>query len=424
MLTEPVVVSGMALHTPLSDELTGNLAALMAGRSAITHWRSIDTSRIYAKIGGDLGDVDLSPALAALTARLPPGMGARLQRLARRLPHMPLLGLLTVARAVLDAGLEEAEAAEAHVLIAGANLSDRLMDEGFARYGATRGGIEASHELYLLDSTLAACVSELLGSRGPAFVINGACASGNLALLAGLRELRHHGAKRVIVLGAPSDVSPRGLHGFALLGALAIHHFQDEPARASRPWDRDREGFVPAHGCGVMVLEPRSLSLARGARPWAELCGVGVTSDANHLTLPNEEGQARAITLALQRGGVAVEELDFVSAHATSTPAGDLVELAALRAALGPHTKRLRLNAPKSLLGHTLNASAIVEGVIALLQMNADTLHGSLNIDQLDPAVDLDVCAAGPVRQPVGALLNNAFGFGGHNTTSVFRRMP
>ena len=228
----------------------------------------------------------------------------------------------------------------------------------------------------------------------------------------------------MIVLGAPSDVSPRGLHGFALLGALAIHHFQDEPARASRPWDRDREGFVPAHGCGVMVLEPRSLSLARGARPWAELCGVGVTSDANHLTLPNEEGQARAITLALRRGGVAAEELDFVSAHATSTPAGDLVELAALRAALGPHAERLRLNAPKSLLGHTLNASAIVEGVLAVLQMNADTLHGSLNIDNLGPGVTLDVCAAGPVRQPVRALLNNAFGFGGHNTTSVFRRMP
>ncbi|MCK6525156.1 beta-ketoacyl-[acyl-carrier-protein] synthase family protein [Myxococcota bacterium] len=424
MSAERVVVSGMALHTPLSNELMGNLAAVMAGRSAITPWRSVHTSRIYSKIGGDLGDVDLGPALAELSHRLPPGISARLQRLARRLPHMPTLGLLSVAQAALDAGLEEDEAAEAHVLVAGGNLSDRLTDEGFARFAATRGDIEASHELYSLDSTLAACVSELLGSRGPAYVINGACASGNLALLAGLRELRRHDAKRVIVLAPPTDMSPRGLHGFALLGALAIHNYQDEPNRASRPWDRDREGFVPAHGCGVIVLEPASLATARGARAWAELCGVGVTSDANHLTLPNEEGQARAITLALKRGGVAVEELDLVSAHATSTPAGDLVELAALRAALGPHAERVKINAPKSMLGHTMNASAIVEGVLAVLQMNADTVHGSLNIDNLDPAVDLDVCAKGPARLAVGALLNNAFGFGGHNTASVFRRIP
>ena len=283
MLTEPVVVSGMALHTPLSDELTGNLAALMAGRSAITHWRSIDTSRIYAKIGGDLGDVDLSPALAALTARLPPGMGARLQRLARRLPHMPLLGLVTVARAVLDAGLEEAEAAEAHVLIAGANLSDRLMDEGFARYGATRGGIEASHELYLLDSTLAACVSELLGSRGPAFVINGACASGNLALLAGLRELRHHGAKRVIVLGAPSDVSPRVA-----------------PYRAKPSSIRRSERFAPAISTWASAASASSSpasSTARATvkRPRSGMCGRRRARRCSRALIP---GGRRALSSA------------------------------------------------------------------------------------------------------------------------------
>ena len=183
---------------------------------------------------------------------------------------------------------------------------------------------------------------------------------------------------------------------------------------------------MPAEGAAVLALKRLEDAERDGDPILGVIRGVGLSNDGRGrgLLVPTQEGQARAITLALRRGGVAAEELDFVSAHATSTPAGDLVELAALRAALGPHAERVRLNAPKSLLGHTLNASAIVEGVLAVLQMNADTLHGSLNIDNLDPAVDLDVCAAGPVRQPVRALLNNAFGFGGHNTTSVFRRMP
>jgi 3-oxoacyl-(acyl-carrier-protein) synthase len=420
-MSEPVWVTGMAINTPLSDALEGTLEALLAGRSAITSWRSLDVARCYSKIGADLGDYPVVARAETLYPRIPEKVALRLQKLLRRVPWSVQLGLLLAAEAVAEAGLTEEEAALCPVVVGGHNLSSGYGEAGFSRFSADPGSVEVGQELYGLDTTQAACVSELLGSHRPTYTVGGACASGNLALLAGLREIRHHDAPRVLVLGALAEPSAVSLHAFALLGALSIESFNDQPERASRPWDQRREGFVPAHGGGAIILESAALARRRGRMGHAELCSVAVCSDASHLTAPDEEGQARAITLALRRAGMAAEEVDYVGAHATSTPMGDLVELRAIRRALGAQADKIKINASKSMLGHSFSAAAIVEGIAGILQMKAGMLHGTRNIDQLDPAVDLDVCSRGPCRWPVRSFLNNAFGFGGINAVSLFR---
>ncbi len=417
-----VAVTGMSVVTPLGDTLEGFYGALLEGRSAVTRWRTLDVSRCYAQIGADLGSYDLDRRLRALVGRLPPRVAERLARLVQRVPWSPRHGLLLVADAVRDAGLDEAEMAEAHVVVAGHNLGTASTEDGFTRFAREPASLPVGHELYSLDATQAACVSELLASGGPAYIVGGACASGNIGLQAGRREILLHGARRVVVLGPVVDLSPASLHGFALLGALSIASFNDAPARASRPWDARREGFVPAHGGAALVLEDWEAARARGAHIHAELAGVAVCSDASHLAAPDEDGQARAMTLALRRAGIAPDEVDYVSAHATSTPLGDVVELRAIRRALGAQADKLKVNATKSMIGHTFCAAALVEAIAGILQMNGGSLHGTRNVDEPDPAVDLDVCAGGSARWPVACFLNNAFGFGGIDTASVFRR--
>ena len=407
-----VAVTGMSMNTPLSDTPEGTLKALLAGRSAITRWRSFDPAPGYSLIGADLGDYDPGPRAAALQAALPGPRARRLADLLADAPHTARLGLLLAADALIDAGLGDADLSGLAVVVAGHNLHPGRELHHFQRAAAG----EAAPLDVLPDSSLLVALAALTGSRGPLYSVGGACASGNLALQAARRELLRHGARHVLVLGAVPETPVPMLHGFAMLGALSIASFNDEPARASRPWDQQREGFVPAQGGAAFVLTPDA------PRPRAWLRGVGVCSDANHLTAPDEHGQARAIARALQAGGMTAADVDYVSAHATSTPVGDLVELRALRHALGPYADRVKINATKSMTGHTFGAAALVEAAAGILQMNAGRLHGTINLDAPDPAVDLDVCAAGPVDWPVRAFLNDAFGFGGINAVSLFSR--
>jgi 3-oxoacyl-(acyl-carrier-protein) synthase len=251
--------------------------------------------------------------------------------------------------------------------------------------------------------------------------MGGACASANIGLRAALDEIRHHDHD-VVVLGGPClDFSPMGLHAMALMGAISFQSFNDEPHRASRPWDARREGFVPAHGAATLVLEELEHARDRGARIYAEVVGCVASSDGCHLPSPSTEGQARTIARLFRETGVAPEEVEYVNAHATSTPLGDLSEIRALRTAFGKHAERLKINAPKSMLGHTCWSAPAVETVAAILQMNGGRLAPSINIDELDPEVDLDVCANGAVDLKPRFALKNSFGFGGINCCSLLR---
>lgn len=208
----------------------------------------------------------------------------------------------------------------------------------------------------------------------------------------------------------------------ALMGAISFQRFNEAPQRASRPWDTQREGFVPAHGGAVLVVESLDGALARGARIHAEVVEIETGSDGNHLPQPSEEGQARLMDLVLHRSGLEPGDIDYISAHATSTPLGDLTEIRSIKRVFGASAYRLKINATKSLLGHTCWAAPTVETVAAVLQMKAGMLHPSINIDDLEPEVDLDVCRTQAVRHPVRYAMKNAFGFGGLNSVAILKR--
>jgi 3-oxoacyl-(acyl-carrier-protein) synthase len=414
----------MAINTPLGDTLDGYLAQLLAGQSAITNWKSLDTSQIYAKVGADLSGYDTDRAVASLEGRIPNETHKRLRKLASRAPWSTKLSLLLAASGFLDSGLFGAgtDPTKVATIVAGHNINVNYKHENRIQFAEEPDFIDGLYALHALDTDHAGSVSELLGAMGPIYTVGGACASGNTALRCAVDEVRHHDVDVAVVLGAVLDFSPIDLHAMALLGAITHQSFNDDPSHASRPFDTRREGFVPAHGGGVLIVEELEAAKRRGARIYAEVLGVETSADANHLPQPSESGQARLMIKLLEQCGLAPSEIDYINAHATSTPLGDLTEVRSIKRVFGDHARKLKINATKSILGHTCWAAPIVESIAAILQMNAGVLHPSVNIDQLDPEIDLDVCRGQSVRHPVRVLMKNSFGFGGINCVSILKR--
>ncbi len=307
------------------------------------------------------------------------------------------------------------------VIVSGHNLNALYHYETRERFEEEPDFIDGMTSLYSLDTDHAGSVSEALQTRGAIYTVGGACASANIALRSAVDEIRHHQAERAVVVGAVLEFAPVDLHAMALIGAITHQSFNDEPTRASRPYDKRREGFVPSHGGAALVLEDLEVARRRGARIYAEVLSVAANSDANHLPQPSEDGQVRVMKRALQEAGVRPEDIDYVNAHATSTPLGDLTEIRSIKSVFGEHAYKLKINAPKSMLGHTCWSAPAVESVAAILQMRAGRLHRSINIDDLDPEVDLDVCRDGNVDHRVRYVMKNSFGFGGINSVSILK---
>lgn len=423
MSTRRVVITGMAINTPIGDTLDTFLANLLAGRSAITRWRAFDSSEIYSKVGGDLSGYDVAAKVNYLEDRLDPATHKRLRKLIAHAPWSTQLSVIAAADAWCDAGLDASQVDQAKigVIVAGHNINSHYQDKNKEVFNTEPDYIDALFPLRSLDTDHAGSVSEVLQARGPIFTVGGACASGNIALRCAVDEIRHHDADVVFIVGAALDFAPIDVHAMALMGAISFVSFNDCPEKASRPYDTRREGFVPCHGAAVLAVENLESARARGARIYAEVMGIEATADGNHLPEPSEDGQAAAMQRALDRSGIKPEQIDYVNAHATSTLRGDLSELRAIKRVFGPHASKLTINAAKSMLGHTCWAAPTVESVGAILQMNAGRLHPSINIDELDPEVDLDVCPNGAEKE-IRYVMKNSFGFGGINCVSVFRR--
>lgn len=419
----PVFVTGMAVTTCLGDSPDALLKSALAGRSGIGHWRGIDVSGCYSKIGGDLSGYDLGAKLAQLEPFLPEEVFARVSRLCARVPWSTRLSVLMAASAWHDAGLSRRAPSPERVatVVAGHNINIGYQTTNMLQYGVRPDSIEPMYALNGLDTLHGRCVSEALDTRGPVYTVGGACASGNLALRSALGDLRSGNADVALVVGAVVDFSPVELQGMALMGALSIDSFNEDPERASRPFDSRREGFVPAHGGAVLVLETEGSLRRRDGIAYAEVLAAAAGCNANHYPNPSAEDEAWLMRSVLEGCAIAPEQVDYISAHATSTPLGDLAEAQAIQQVFGKGG-RVKCNAPKSLLGHACWSSAVVEIVLAIEQMRAGRLHPSINVGSLDPAIELDVCQYGPVNHEIGVFMKNAFGFGGLNAISLFRR--
>ncbi len=419
-----MAITGMAINTPLGDTLDGFASALAEGRSAITHWKAVDASRIYSKVGGDLSGYDVEAKLRSMEAAVPPETYRRVRKLVTRSPWSTKLTVLLATEAYRQAGLFETDMDSTRIaaLVSGHNLNGRHHYGVYETFQEEPDFIDSMFALNGLDTDHAGCVSEALGVYGPIYTMGAACASGNLALRAAVDEIRHHGIAAAVLVGPVLDFGIVELHAMALLGAISVDSFNDCPRQASRPFDVRREGFVPAHGGAALVLEPLEAAQRRGAHIYAEILGVDASADGSHLPQPSEEGQARLMAKVLHDAGVQPGDVDYVNAHATSTPLGDLTEIRSIKRVFGSAAGKLKINASKSMLGHTCWAAPVVETVAAVMQMERGELHPSINVDALDPEIDLDVCSSGPVKYDVRTVMKNSFGFGGINCVSLLRR--
>jgi len=419
-----VVISGMAINVPTGDNLDTYYENLVAGKSAVTRWKFTDTSGIYSKVGGDLSEYDIKGKLAGTLERLPETLRKATSKLVRKAPFSTKLTILCAADAWLDAKLDTADMAPERigVVVGGHNLGNNLVYTNNVQFQEEPEYIDSMLALIGLDTDQASSVGESLGMRGPVYTMGGACASANVALRNAVDEIRYHDEDVMLVAGAVLDFSPVDLQAMAIMGAISYKSFNDEPERASRPYDQAREGFVPSHGAAVLVVEELEHAKRRGAHIYAELLGVATASDGSHLPAPSVEGQVRTMRRLLDKAGVAPEEVDYINAHATSTPVGDISEVKSIKELFGKHAYRLKVNATKSMLGHTCWSAPATETVAAILQMNRGTLHPTINVDNIDPEVDIDVCANQAVKHEVNVMMKNSFGFGGINCCALYRK--
>ncbi len=419
-----IVVTGMAVNTPLGDTLEEFIRNLLLGHSAITAWKGIDTSNIACKIGGDLTGYDVQGKLSRLRERIPEKTNRWLNRLTRNAAWSVQLSNLLAVDAFLDADAFRADLdpRQTAVIIGGYDLNEQYMERNLSQFARDPALADAGMVLKGADSDHASSVSETLNAQGPVYLNGGTCGTGNISLRSALDEIRYHDMKLALVLSPVHDVCAATLHSLVQIGALSCQHFNEQPTRASRPFDVDREGFVFCQGGGALLLEEREHALSRGARIYAEILEVEINSNASRAPSPSEEHEVRVMESLLRHAGIAPQEVDFISAHATSTQQGDLAEIRAIKKVFGEHASRLKINAPKSILGHCYLAAAVVETVAAILQMQAGRLHPSINIERLDREVDLDVCANQPVDHSIRTMIKNSFGMGGFNTASLIAR--
>lgn len=421
-----IVITGMGINTPLGDTPQKFYDNLIAGKSGISKMKSLDTSKIRCKIGGDLGDYDIKARLKELKEILPEDMFKRLRKIAKTAPFSTKITMLAAVDAYLDAGLlnYDFDRERMCAILGGHNFHDNYIVKNANQFMEEPEYIDGLMGICVFDSDVIASVSEVIRTYGPMYITGGTCASSGIALKSAISEIQHGDCDVAIVGGGLLDYSALGYQALILVSAISYVSFNDAPEKSSRPYDMKREGFVPAHGSGMFIIEDLEHAKKRDAKIYAEILAVESNNDANHLSNPSVEGQTRLIKKVINKAGISPQDINYINAHATSTPMGDRVELESIKTVFGDHAKNLKINATKSLIGHTGWTSHTVELMAAIMQMNNSTLHPSINIDEIDPACEgLDVCANEKVENyEVDYLLKNSFGFGGLNCCSVVKK--
>jgi 3-oxoacyl-[acyl-carrier-protein] synthase II len=403
------VVTGLGAVTPVGHSAAETWQALVAGRSGVARITLFDPGALPVQIAAEVKGFDPTPYVDA--------------KAASRLERFTQFALAAAAQALADAGVtvDEGNADRIGVVMntggGGVGLVERetqlMLERGPRRVSPLF--------VPMMMPNIGACqVSISLGLRGPAVTSTAACAAGVQAVVDAVRLIRDGDADVLVAGGSEAALTPLAFAGMANMRALSRRN--DEPERASRPFDTDRDGFVFGEGAVALVLERRAHAEARGARIYARVLGGALTADAHHITAPDPEGRgaARALARALAHAGLAPADIDYVCAHATSTPVGDVAEARAIRAVFGAHADRLAVSSPKAMVGHLMGAAGALSAMVAVKAIHEGVVPPTINLDRQDPEVRLDCVPHTARRLPVRAAIANGFGFGGQNIVAVF----
>jgi 3-oxoacyl-[acyl-carrier-protein] synthase II len=409
-----VVVTGLGCVSPVGNTVSEAWANILAGKSGIDLITRFDASNFSCKIAGEVKGFDLESYITAKEAR--------------SMDSFIHYGIAAAHQAVVDSGLPVGDALDEETAnrigcIIGSGIGGLpLIEETHAEY-VSRGPRRISPFFVpaSIINMIAGHVSMRFGFKGPNLAVVTACTTGLHCIGEAARKIEYGDADVIVAGGSEATVSPLGVGGFASMRALSTRN--DDPTTASRPWDKDRDGFVLGEGAGVMVLEEYEHAKARGAKIYAELSGYGMSADAGHMTAPSMDGPRRAMVNALRNAGVNADQVDYLNAHGTSTPLGDVNETHAIKAALGDHAKKTVVNSTKSMTGHLLGGAGGIESVFTVLAVHHQMSPPTIHIFNQDPECDLDYCANTARDMKIDVPKKNNFGFGGTNGTLVFRRV-
>jgi 3-oxoacyl-[acyl-carrier-protein] synthase II len=405
-----VVITGLGIVSPIGIGVATTWQNLIAGQSGIGKISHFDASQMASQIAGEVKDFEVTQYLPAKDAR--------------RMDRFIHFGLVAGIEAFKDSGLEVSEQNAERI---GVNI------------GSGIGGlpmIEATHNDYLgagprkispffipgtIINMISGNLSVMYGLKGPNLAMVSACTTGTHCIGESARIIEYGDADVMIAGGSEATIGALAVGGFSAARALSTRN--DDPTTASRPWDKDRDGFVIGEGAGVLVLEEYQHAKARGAKIYAELAGYGMSGDAYHITSPNSDGPKRSMLNALRNAGLNPHEVQYVNAHGTSTPLGDKNETDAIKLAFGDHAAKLVVNSTKSMTGHLLGGAGGIESIFCALAVHHQISPPTTNIIEQDPECDLDYCANAARDMQIDVALNNNFGFGGTNGTLVFRKV-
>lgn len=405
-----VVVTGLGVVSPVGNNVATAWNNLLAGKSGITRISKFDPSQFSSQIAGEVKDFDVAEFLSPKEAR--------------RMDTFIQYGLVAGIEAFKDSGLEVTEQnAERIGVSIGSGIGGlRLIEETNDTYD--EGGPRKISPFFIpgtIINMISGNLSIMFGFKGPNVSIVTACTTGTHSIGDAARMIEYGDADVMIAGGAEAAITELSLGGFASARALSARN--DDPATASRPWDKDRDGFVIGEGAGVMVLEEYESAKKRGAKIYAELVGYGMSADAYHMTAPNMDGPRRSIRNALNNAGVNPDQVQFINAHGTSTPLGDTNESNAIKAAFGDHAYKLVVNSTKSMTGHLLGGAGGLESVFTVLSLYHQKSPPTINIFNQDPECDLDYCANQARDLKIEYALKNNFGFGGTNGSLLFKKI-
>jgi len=409
-----VVVTGLGCISPVGNTVAEAWANLLAGKSGIAAITRFDASGLNCHIAGEVKNFDIDSYISPKEARA--------------MDSFIHYGIAAAVQAVQDAGLPtgdaqgEEESTRVGVLIGsgigGLPLIENMHNEMLAK-GPRR--ISPFFVPASIINMISGHVSMRFGFKGPNLAVVTACTTGLHAIGEAGRHIEYGDADVMIAGGSEGCISPLGVGGFASMRALSTRN--DDPATASRPWDKDRDGFVLGEGAGVVVLEEYEHAKKRGAKIYAELAGYGMSGDAGHMTAPNMDGPRRAMVSAMRNANANADQVDYLNAHGTSTPLGDTNETNAIKAALGDHAKKLTISSTKSMTGHLLGGAGGIESVFTVMALHTQKVPPTINLHNQDPECDLDFCANTARDMKIDMALKNNFGFGGTNGALLFKRV-